>query len=62
MLKLTHFVIYFKCSPVPQTVINKITTIVTVNKGITETNMLLGHIRDGGDLDTNCDIIMIYWW
>jgi hypothetical protein len=23
--------------------------------------MLLGHIRGGGDLDTNCDIIMIYY-
>jgi hypothetical protein len=34
----------------------------TVNKGITETNMLLGHIRGGGDLEINCDIIMIYWW
>ena len=36
---------------------------LTVNKGLTETNMLLGQIRvgEGGDLDTYCDIIIIYW-
>ena len=55
MLKLTHFVIYFKCSPVPQMVINEITTIVN-SKQRNNRDKYVVRTHQG----YNNDLLMVY--